>query len=126
MTTPKLNNSCLHLSRQSAASTLQYIQEQLDDQAAHDGELIRVLKAEIAQLKTDKQGLQTQVGKLLSLIDGWDAEHARETGGHTMHVRGLTPDWFVEAAFWACYGYAPNDARTITPVAESNSKGGDV
>ncbi len=65
----------------------------------------------------DKQGLRDQIAKLLGILDGWDAEYARlHNGGLTMHTRGQTPDWYVEAAFWSCYGFGPNDPRALAPT----------
>jgi hypothetical protein len=64
----------------------------------------------------DKQGLRDQIGKLLGILDDWDKVRADEVnGGLTMHTYGQTPDWYVEAAFWCCYGYSPNDPRALLP-----------
>lgn len=73
--------------------------------------LFRAHRKEVDALKADKAGLQEQVGKLLSMLDDVDAAVVADTGGLSMHTYGQTPDWFVEAAFWSCYGHAPNDPR---------------
>lgn len=70
------------------------------------------LEAVKAQDRLDKLGLQSQIGALLTILDGWDKERAdTENGGLTMHTRGMTPDWYVLAAFWATYGFSPDDPR---------------
>jgi hypothetical protein len=75
--------------------------------------------AEGQALREDKKGMADQIGKLLAILDGWDKERADElNGGLTMHTYGQTPDWYVEAAFWACYGYGPRDARSAAAPKE--------
>lgn len=50
--------------------------------------------------------LAQTVGELLTRVD--DA-YAPTDGGHSMHVYGQTPDWFVEAAYQACFGMPTDD-----------------
>ena len=64
------------------------------------------------------KGLQDQIGKLLGILDDWDKSRADEhNGGLTMHTYGMSPDWYVEAAFWSCYGCGPQDSPADATAA---------
>ena len=68
----------------------------------------------IEALGKSVEGLQEQVGKLLTILDDWDKQWAEErNGGLTMHTYGHTPDWYVEAAYWSCYCHAPSNEEGI-------------
>jgi transposase len=77
-----------------------------------------IARAEAAE--ADKAGLQSIAGDLLTRLDDWDRELAEETRGHTMHVYGMTPDWYVNAAHWVCYGYGYGDPRQSSPNTENS------
>jgi hypothetical protein len=75
-------------------------------------DMLSLLSARVAELEADKTCLRELVGSLLTRLDEWDQDRADETrNGLTMHAYGQTPGWFVEAAFWSCYGFAPSDPR---------------
>ncbi len=78
-------------------------------------EVQALIAAAVERSEKDKRGLRDQIGKLLGVLDAWDKERA--DGGLTMHTRGYTPDWFVEAAFWTCYGFSPEDPRALIQEA---------
>ena len=69
------------------------------------------VQAEREAIASDKEALLEIVDDLLTRLDDWDRARAEEARGHTMHVYGMTPDWFVNAAHWVCYGCGYNDPR---------------
>ena len=66
----------------------------------------------IAKLTKDKADLMRSLGDMLTRVD--DA-YAPEEGHLGMHVRGMSPDWFVEAAVLCTYGTLAQTIETKEP-----------
>lgn len=73
--------------------------------------LIQKQNTAMATAVNDKRGLQHQIYLLLHRLD------RLEPG---MHTRGMTPDWYVEAAYWSAYGESPKREKRRAKHENSN------